>query len=117
MGFEDINLIINGKRILRNKLGITDPELLAQAEKDITRTSILIASKLSGDFNFEHLCNINKTIFGDIYEWAGTPREWDIIKRQKILNGESVDYCHFRNIEATIEQKTTSLKRLLMRIL
>ena len=92
MKFEDINLIINDKRIMKNKLNIIDPDELKKKEREISATGILKALKMSGDFSFEHLCKIHKTIFGRLYDWAGKPREWNIEKGQAILNGQTVDY-------------------------
>ena len=45
-------------------------------------------------FDFETLCDIHKTIFGEIYPWAGKPRTIQIFKEEDILRGKSIQYSH-----------------------
>ncbi|MFI9105823.1 Fic/DOC family protein [Streptomyces fildesensis] len=68
--------------VLRNNLGITDQTLLDQAEADITRARLiaLAADPPTGGYDLEHLCRLHRTIFGDIYPWAGELRTVDIAK-------------------------------------
>jgi cell filamentation protein len=69
--------------VLRNKLGIADPDLLATAEADITRAVLvrLSAHRLPGEYDLEHLRGFHKAIFGAIYPWAGQLRTVEIAKR------------------------------------
>ncbi|GHU94132.1 hypothetical protein FACS1894156_1960 [Bacteroidia bacterium] len=53
---------------------------------------------IEGTFNFEHLCNIHKFIFQDLYQWAGQPRIIDIEKAEAALGGMSVEYSNVRDI-------------------
>ena len=68
--------------VLINKLGIKDHDELVTAEREITSLKIAMAKadKIDGDFDFEHLKNIHKFIFEDIYTWAGETRHVNISK-------------------------------------
>lgn len=68
--------------VMRNKLGITDAELLAVAEADITRARLiqLTEQRLPGTYDLAHLRAFHKAIFGDLYEWAGELRTVEISK-------------------------------------
>lgn len=74
--------------ILKNKLNIKDEALLQEAERQITAVKILDLkmNPLKGDLNFEHLLNIHKYIFNDIYEWAGKTRSVNISKGNQFCN-------------------------------
>jgi cell filamentation protein len=78
--------------VLRNKLGITDRQLLAEAEADITRARLVMLAErpLSGAYDLGHLRAFHATIFGDIYPWAGELRTVNIAKR--------TPFCPARNL-------------------
>lgn len=67
---------------LVNKLNIRNEKELFNAEQNITfaRLKFLQNNPLKGNFDFEHLKNIHKYIFQDIYEWAGEIRTVEIGK-------------------------------------
>ncbi|WP_158562893.1 Fic/DOC family protein [Marinitenerispora sediminis] len=72
--------------VLRNKLLITDPAELAQAEADITAVKIARLAeghRIPGKYDLRHLQNFHKFIFGDIYRWAGEIRTVNIAKGQQ----------------------------------
>lgn len=85
-----------GSRVLINKLGIKDQEQLDAAEAAVTslRMKQLKLNPLQGDFDFQHLCNVHKHIFQDLYEWAGKPRTVVIHKSERVLGGWSVEYTN-----------------------
>lgn len=62
--------------VLRNRLGITDPAELAQAEADLTalRLAELIRHPLPGGHDLAHLQAVHRAVFGDLYAWAGELR-------------------------------------------
>jgi cell filamentation protein len=66
--------------VLRNRLGVTDPDLLATAEADITRARLAQFADRSvpGNFDLGHLRAVHARIFGDLYSWAGQLRTVDI---------------------------------------
>lgn len=68
--------------ILRNKLGLTTAEDLADAERELTHAGVLLLSEdpVRGGYDLPHLCEIHRRIFGDIYDWAGHPRTVSISK-------------------------------------
>lgn len=71
-----------GSGVLRNKLGITDADALAQAEADLTfaRLVELGAGRIDGAYDLRHLQDFHAHIFGDVYEWAGELRTVNITR-------------------------------------
>jgi len=72
-----------GTDVLKNKLGIKTDEELTIAEREITSLKLLILynAPIIKQFNFDTLCKIHKTIFEDIYEWAGQIRTGDFLSK------------------------------------
>ena len=70
----------------KNRLGIDDAEALSLIERDLTHTRTLeiadgsapLATR-SGRFDLDHLRAIHRHLFQDIYEWAGTTRNHDLL--------------------------------------
>lgn len=103
--------------VLRNKLNIKNAKDLENAEAAITKVKLINVDSVEGNFDYKHLMNIHKHIFGDIYDWAGQPRVYDIEKPERVLTGKSVNYGHYKLIEketkSAIEDiKSFELKRL-----
>ncbi|AYG82773.1 Adenosine monophosphate-protein transferase VbhT [Streptomyces hundungensis] len=69
--------------VLRNRLGLTDPDLLAQAEADITHAELVRLGErpLAGAYDLGHLRAFHVAIFGAVYPWAGELRVVEISKR------------------------------------
>lgn len=90
--------------VLINKFDIHDREELDEAERNITFAKLLQADEISrifeNGFSTESLMKLHEFVFGDIYEWAGKPREIDIEKPERTLNGLSVEYAKHENIPA-----------------
>ncbi len=59
--------------VLRNRLGITDPAELEQAETDFSavRLAQLQRRALPGNYDLPHLQRFHQHIFGDVYPWGG----------------------------------------------
>jgi cell filamentation protein len=68
--------------VLRNTLGITDPDVLAQVEADLSRAALqeLAVHRLPGDYDLAHLLAFHRAIFADLYPWAGQIRTVTIAK-------------------------------------
>lgn len=68
--------------VLRNRLGIADPDLLAQAEADVSRAELfrLAERPLPGAYDLPHLQAFHIAIFGAVYPWAGELRTVEISK-------------------------------------
>jgi cell filamentation protein len=62
--------------VLRNNLGIGDPQQLREAEAGLTLAAIqdLGTRFLPGGYDLPHLQAFHKEIFGDLYPWAGQLR-------------------------------------------
>ena len=86
---------IPGTAVLKNKAGITDPNLLDEFEGDFTAIRILELTQnpIPGQFDLTHLCAIHAYLFQDVYEWAGEVRSVDIIR------GDS-RFCNVRQIQS-----------------
>ena len=83
--------------VLVNKLGITSPEELFQAEIQFTSARLyeLQEKPIRGKFDFLHLKKIHRYIFQDLYLWAGKIRTVDI--------GKGNLFCRVQNIPAYAE--------------
>jgi len=68
--------------VLRNRLGITDPDDLRMAETGVTSARLIALDRLhlAGDYDLGHLQAFHRFVFGDIYPWAGELRIVDIAK-------------------------------------
>lgn len=67
---------------LKNKLGISDPRLLHEAEETIVanKTTDLFIETPPKNFDLNYLKHIHKVLFEDIYDFAGHIRTVDITK-------------------------------------
>ena len=72
--------------VLRNLPGIKNSEELKQAEGDLTKMSMgIVYAREYEKFNTETLCDIHRTIFGALYDWAGEFRTIPILKPEEVL--------------------------------
>ncbi len=95
-------------------LNIKDAGMLERAEADITSIKLLVIDGVmqSQAFDFSRLLAIHKHIFEDIFEWAGTIRTISIVKRERVLGGDTIRYSQPNDIErdcATILKKLNEL--------
>lgn len=85
-GFEDPYVYpekdSRGKSVLKNKANIRDSEQLSEFEYEISsfRELQLKETPIKGNFDLEHLKEIHKKLFGDVYEWAGETRTVNMSK-------------------------------------
>ncbi|MCD7819130.1 MAG: Fic family protein [Lachnospiraceae bacterium] len=79
--------------VLINKLNIRDMDKLRNFERRLTmlRLSELLDKPIVGKFDLEHLQQIHKYIFQDIYEWAGQIRTVDIAKGNMFCNVKFIE--------------------------
>lgn len=99
----DIYLQENSK-VLKNRLGITEEEALDKAESIMANTKMaLLYNSGFSDFSPEGVCTIHKTIFGDVYDWAGQYRIINVQKREPLLAGKSVWYSNWENIDLDLK--------------
>lgn len=87
--------------ILKNKFGIKDGETLKAMEGDFSALRIreMQERPVQGKFDFQHLCDVHKYIFQDVFEWAGQTRTIGIEKPEMALNGLSIEYAEPGEIE------------------
>lgn len=103
-----------GTNILRNVLGIEDQQTLDNAEADYVslRLRELAENPLEGNYDVDHLAEMHKYIFQDIYEWAGKIRTINIEKEEPALGGLSIEYSDKTKIE---DDLSDALKKMVSR--
>ena len=104
--FDDVN-------VLKNLASIKDADLLQKAETDITNITMSCVYNFKyTKFNIDTLCNIHKTIFGLIYEWAGQFRTIQMVKYETLLGGHSVLYSHPKDIKKELDSTMKEINKL-----
>lgn len=68
-----------GTSVLRNRLGLTDPDHLDRVERRLVAQRMTEGAP-AGGFDLAHLCAIHHHLFQDVYEWAGELRTVEIAK-------------------------------------
>ena len=91
--------------VLKNKLGIKNEQTLGRIEAEQSRANMMLLYEQGfQDFSPNGLREIHRTLFGDIYEWAGQYRVINIEKREKLLAGRSVWYSNDDRIEEDLDE-------------
>ena len=89
--------------VLINKYNIRDKELLEKFEIQKVFAKLLgldvKPARIDYTYDVEHMINIHKYLFGDIYEWAGTFRKENLYKSERVLSGGSAEYVDYHEIE------------------
>ena len=90
--------LIPNSNVLKNKLDITNYEELKEKEKNIVRKKLayLYLKPINGNFDTNHLLNIHKFIFDEIYPFAG---EFRICSMQK-----TTMFCNPKEIENHLKE-------------
>jgi len=87
---------------LMNKYHLRDKELLEKLEIQKVGVKLLgldvKPERVAYTFDAEHLMQLHKYLFGDIYEWAGTIRDENIYKSERVLSGGSAEYADYKDI-------------------
>lgn len=80
--------------VLKNLLEIKSQKGLDDAEADyvVYRLKELAYNPLLGNYDVEHLMDMHRYTFQDIFEWAGEPRTISIYKEEDVLGGQSIEY-------------------------
>jgi len=99
---------------LINLFNETDETVFNCIEADYTSLRIkeLLDNPIIGDFSFQHLCEIHRYIFQDIYEWAGKIRIINIEKAEEALSGLSVEYSEVFDIVRHSESVLNKMKSI-----
>lgn len=104
-----------GTDVLINKYNIRDKELLEKLEIQKVTAKLLGLDikpdriKCSGDVR--HLVSIHQYLFGDLYEWAGSFREENLYKSERVLSGGSAEYANYNDIPGKLENLLSEYKR------
>jgi len=99
---------------LINLFNETDETVFNCIEADYTSLRIkeLLDTPIIGDFSFQHLCEIHRYIFQDIFEWAGKIRIINIEKAEEALSGLSVEYSEVFDIVRHSESVLNKMKSI-----
>lgn len=97
--------VYEGTYVLINKLEIKDPKLLDEKEGAIV--SLNLINLLKHPFTIKSVFDIKKIhsfIFKDLYQWAGENRKINMYKEEPVLNGLSVNYSDYKNIDSDLNK-------------
>ena len=98
--------------VLRNLLNIRDEAELDKAEAELSRARMmLLYNDGFSDFSEASLSKIHRYLFGDVYDWAGEYRKINVIKRERLLAGQSVWYSNCEDIERDLRHVWTRFRR------
>lgn len=99
--------------VLKNKLNIKDLSRLEEAESIITTIKLVSVDNIPNkNFDYQHLMQLHKHIFGELYEWAGVPRIINMEKPEKVLAGQSVKYSDHSLIKKEMTEAIKELKSI-----
>ena len=98
--------------VLRNLLNIRNEGELDKAEAELSRARMMLLYD-AGFRNFSEtaLSEIHRYLFGDVYDWAGQYRKINVIKRERLLAGQSVWYSNCEDIERDLKRVWTRFRR------
>ena len=90
-----------------------EDEIFRKAEADITNLAMTaIYEREYAKFNTETLCDIHRTIFGQIYDWAGEFRTIQMTKSEVVLGGDTVHYAYPKEIKKQLTDIMKEIARL-----
>lgn len=94
-----------GTNVVKNKLGIKDEKTLKEVETKLVslRLYSIISEGITGDFNKEHLIEIHKYLFSDLYDFAGQFRTENIAK-------DNFRFASVEFIESSLEELLKDVK-------
>lgn len=102
--------------VLINKYNIREKDLLEKLEIQKVTVKLLgldlRPERIPYTYDIKHLVNINKYLFGDIYEWAGEFRDEDLYKSERVLSGGSAQYSDYKNINKELKSLLNSFNRI-----
>lgn len=102
--------------VLINKYNIRNKELLEKLEIQKVTAKLLgldvNPDRIECTYDTIHLINVHKYLFGDIYEWAGTFRNENLYKSERVLSGGSAEYADYHDIGSKLEEALKRYKTL-----
>ncbi|WP_400194236.1 Fic/DOC family protein [Hymenobacter sp. B81] len=113
-GFLDLQHSTPEQPLLRNKLGLTDPRELREAEGRNIGAMVLVVEGIRpvpGDFDAAHLKTIHRALFQNIYEWAGETRAWGQFQGVKALSGNPMFYAPYEQLDTRLDAIGSQLRQ------
>lgn len=101
-----------GTDVLRNKQNIRDKNALEQTENAFSALRVRDAEQLPGPPDLTRLKAVHRTLFGDLYEWAGQTRENTGRMTKDRPAGYSVSYGDSAYVEAQLAAEQDRIQRL-----
>lgn len=98
-------------KVLRNKLGVTDPELMQEYEMEFHRQAlgrILDSALPEVSVTCEMIKRWHRWALGELYDWAGEYRTVELS-----LPDEDLQFCPSKNIAASMERYEREYLKLL----
>ena len=99
--------------VLINKLDIKTEKELDDTENALV--SLNVAHLMNHPFVIKSVFDIkkiHKLLFSDLYDWAGENRKINMYKEEPVLNGLSVTYCDYREIDHTLAKLDDDFKNV-----
>ena len=105
--------LLPGTTVLRNRFNIASQSDLDDAEGDFAalRLRELAENPLPGDYGVRHYLYFHRYIFQDLYDWAGEPRQMNIMKEEPALGGLSVEYTDYHSIRTELSRVLGAMRR------
>ncbi|OHV80365.1 Fic family protein [Ensifer sp. LCM 4579] len=102
-----------GTSVLINKFGVHDQEELNLREQVTTNKALrdLERNPVKGNFDRDHLMEIHRRIFQDVYPFAGQQRIYNMSKPEPVLGGASVKYGDHKFMRELLDHDTKELGR------
>ena len=105
------NYVYPDTYVLINKLDIRDSKKLDEKENALIALNLI--NLLTNPIKIKSVFDIkiiHKLLFSDLYEWAGENRKMNMYKDEPILNGLSVNYSDYRNIDSDLKELDIAFK-------
>lgn len=104
-----------GSKVLKNRLGITDGPRLEEAEYDVAelRMQQLLAnpSLVTATDPVQRLQQVHAHLFGDLYDWAGELRDFDLSKGRSVFASHEKAGAMFRHGAKQLRPQTWTSRR------
>jgi len=96
--------LYEGLDVLINKASIKDKKKLDEFENRMSTLGLITILKTEMKItSVIDIFQIHKVLFSNVYEWAGKPRTINIVKNEPILNGLSVEYSSYSQINKSLD--------------
>jgi cell filamentation protein len=98
---------LDASGVLRNRLGITDPQHLRRVEAGLSAAALadLGVRSLPGGYDLVHLQAFHREIFGEVYPWAGEIRVVAIAKSDLFCLPQHIEAYAAKVFEALTRER------------